>query len=321
MPENESPIRLFAGSASQEFVSKMCGFLGIEMGKSQAITYTEGNTYVKIHEKVRGQNVYIVQSVALNPNQDFMELLFWIDAFKRASAKSVTAIIPYFSYAKADKKDEPRVSIRARVCADCLESVGVDRILTMDLHSPQIQGFFKKPVDHLSAIPVLAKEVKTLGLDDLVVVSPDAGFTKNARLYAGLLKTPFAIGDKIRREIGEKAEVLEIIGSVGGKNALLVDDFSITCNTLSSAARQLIAHGAKHVYACVSHFLLNEKGLKTLENSPIEKLLVTDTVENPNILNHPRIDVVSVAHIFADAVKAIHNEDSLGSLLDHYNKL
>jgi len=197
----------------------------------------------------------------------------------------------------------------------------VDRILTMDLHSPQIQGFFKKPVDHLSAIPVLAKEVKTLGIDNLVVVSPDAGFTKNARQYSGILKAPLAIGDKIRRNIDEKAEVLEIIGSVKGKNALLVDDFSITCNTLSSAAKQLIAHGANQVYACISHSLLDAKGIKTLEDSPIEKLLVTDTVENPHILNHPRIDVVSVAHIFADAVKTIHYEESLGSLLDSYNKL
>ncbi len=321
MPDHETPIRLFAGSASQEFVLRMCSFLGIEMGRSQAISFSEGNTYVKIHEKVRGQDVYIVQSVALNPNQEFMELLFWIDAFKRASARSVTAIIPYFSYAKADKKDEPRVSIRARVCADCLETVGVDRILTMDLHSPQIQGFFKKPVDHLSAIPVLAREVKSLGIEDLVVVSPDAGFTKNARLYAGLLGAPYAIGDKIRREVGEKAEVLEIIGSVEGKNALLVDDFSLTCNTLSSAASQLIAHGAKSVYACISHSLLDEKGLKTLEASPIEKLLITDTVENAHVRNHPRIDLVSVAHIFADAVSAIHHEESLGALLERYNAL
>ena len=321
MSDHDSPIRLFSGSSSQEFVSKICGFLNIEMGKSQAINFTEGNTYVKIHEKVRGQNVYVVQSIATNPNQDFMELLFWIDAFKRASAKSVTAILPYFSYAKADKKDEPRVSIRARVCADCLETVGVDRILTMDLHSPQIQGFFKKPVDHLSAIPVLSKEVKCLGLDNLVVVSPDAGFTKNARQYASILKTPLAIGDKIRKNNDEKAEVLEIIGSVEGKNAMLVDDFSITCNTLSSAAKQLIAHGAKRVFACISHCLLDEKGIKTLEDSPIEKLLTTDTVENKLIVGHPKIDIVSVAHIFADAVKTIHYEESLGGMLDRYNKL
>ena len=319
MNNEDKPLRIFSGSASIEFTNKMCAYLKIDAGRSEALTYREGNTFVKVHEKVRGKDIYIVQSIAVHPNEEFMELLFWIDAFKRASAKSVTAIIPYFSYAKGDKKDEPRVSIRARVCADCLEAIGVDRILTMDLHSPQIQGFFKKPVDHLSAIPILSKYILAKKIPNLVVVSPDAGFAKNARQYASLFNSPFAIGDKIRRGNDEKAEVLEIIGDVKGRNAVIVDDFSITCNTLVSAANNLKTLGAKRIFACVSHTLLDEKGIESLENSPIEELVVTDTVDNKRIIGHSKIKVVSVTRFFADAVRTIHNEESLGQLLDSYS--
>ena len=318
MTNDDRPIMLFSGSSSKTFVAKMCKHLNVEIGNAEVITYSEGNTFVKILEKVRGKDVYVGQSIAVKPNEYFMELLFWIDAFKRASAKSVTAIIPFFCYAKGDKKDEPRVSIRARVCADCLEAVGVDRILTMDLHSPQIQGFFKKPVDHLSAIPILAREIELMDLDSIVVVSPDAGFTKNARIYARLLNAPLAVGDKIRRSNDENAEVLEIIGDVQGKTAILVDDFSITCNTLVSAAKLIKAHGAKRVYACISHALLSESGVDRLEKSEIEKLVVTDTIDNPNVITSKKIHVVSVSKIFADAVKTIHYEESLGQLLDKY---
>ena len=317
--ENEKyQIQLFSGTSSATFGKKMCEFLQIQPGLSQTKVYPDGNTFVKIHEKVRGKDIYIVQSIAIHPNDDFMELLFWIDAFKRASAKSVTAIIPYFGYAKADKKDEPRVSIRARVCADCLGTVGIDRILTMDLHSPQFQGFFKKPVDHLSAIPILARQISSMGLPDIVIVSPDAGFTKNARIYSTILNSPIAIGEKIRTGSGDVAEVLEIIGDVKGKTAIIVDDFSTTCNTLASAASLLLKHGAKKVYACISHSLLNDEGVKTLEESVIEKLIVTDTVDNPFIAGCSKIKVVSVTQIFAEAVSTIHNEESLGQLLEKY---
>ncbi len=318
MAYEERPIQIFAGSASIEFVNNMCKHLKIDPGQSHVITFREGNTFVKIREKVRGKDIYIVQSIAVHPNDEFMELLFWIDAFKRASAKSVTAIIPYFSYAKGDKKDEPRVSIRARVCADCLEITGIDRLLTMDLHSPQIQGFFKKPVDHLSAIPLLSRYIKEKELDNLVIVSPDAGFAKNARQYASFLNSPVAIGDKLRRANDEKAEVLEIIGDIKGRNAILVDDFTITCNTLVSAAFKLKSQGAERIFACVSHALLDEQGIATLENSPIEQLVTTDTVENSKVMNHPKIKIITATQIFAEAVRAIHNEDSLGELLDHY---
>jgi len=324
MVNEEIGIKIFAGSSSINFAEKMCRHLGIEVGKSQTITFSEGNTFVKILEKVRDKDVYIVQTVGLKPNDDFMELLFLIDAFKRASAGSITAIIPYFSYAKGDKKDEHRVSIRARVCADCLEITGVDRIITMDLHSPQIQGFFKKPVDHLYGMFPLCNYLRSKNIENMVVVSPDAGFAKNARNYANLLNAPVAIGDKTRYFHDENAEVLGIIGDVRGKNAVIVDDFTISCGTLIETARVLKSYGAEKIYACVSHALLKDKGLKALEESPIEELVITDTVENTKAFTHPKIKVVSVAGLFADAVRIIHNKESLSRLFEinstHYDK-
>lgn len=319
MLAEEIGIKIFAGSSSVNFAEKMCKHLGTEVGKSQTITFSEGNTFVKILEKVRDKDVYIVQTIGVKPNDDFMELLFLIDAFKRASAGSITAIIPYFSYAKGDKKDEPRVSIRARVCADCLEITGVDRIITMDLHSPQIQGFFKKPVDHLYGMSTLCEYLHSMNIKDPVVVSPDAGFAKTARNYANLLKAPVAIGDKTRLFHDENAEVLGLIGDVRGKNAIIVDDFTISCGTLIDTARVLKEHGAVKIYACVSHALLGDKGLKALEESPIEKLVITDTVENPKAFAHPKVTVVSVTSLFANAVKIIHNKESLSRLFDEMN--
>jgi len=309
-------VKVFAGSSSINFAKNMCKYLDADLGKSQMIKFSDGNIFVKILEKVRDKDVFIVQTVGLSPNDDFMELIFWIDAFKRSSASSVTVIIPYFSYAKGDKKDEPRVSIRARVCADCLEAAGVDRIITMDLHSPQIQGFFKKPVDHLYGMPILCDYIKSRNLDNTVIVSPDVGFAKNARKYATALNAPVAICDKTRRGHDENAEILEIIGDVKGKNAIIVDDFAVSCGTLTNTARALKEHGAEKIYACVTHALLSDNGLKALENSFIEQLVITDTVENQKVFNHPKVKVVSVAPLFAQAVKIIHNKDSLSQLFE-----
>ncbi|NLO48317.1 MAG: ribose-phosphate diphosphokinase [Clostridiales bacterium] len=314
-------ISIFAGRTSRGFARKICGYLGTELGRGETIRFSDGNTFVKILEKVRDKDVYVIETIGLNPNDEFMELLFWIDAFKRASASSVTAIIPYFGYAKGDKKDEPRVSIRARVCADCLEITGVDRIITMDLHSPQIQGFFKKPVDHLYGMPTLCAYIKSKKISDLVVVSPDAGFAKNARKFATALKTSVAIGDKTRSGHDEKAEILEIIGDVRGKNALIVDDFTISCGTLANTAHMLKACGAKTIYACVTHALLNERGCKALEDSGIVELITTDTVENALTQHHPHVKTVSVAPLFAEAIKIIHNKDSLSQLFDGFDSM
>ncbi|CAK7086204.1 ribose-phosphate diphosphokinase [uncultured Tissierella sp.] len=311
-----SEIKIFSGSSSRNFAQSICDYIGVELGKSEVITFSEGNTFVRIGETVRDKDVYLVQSIGLNPNDEFVEILFWMDAFKRASASSVTAIMPYFSYAKGDKKDEPRVSIRARVCAESIELAGADRIVTMDLHSPQIQGFFKKPVDNLIALPVLCEYIKNMDIDNYVIVSPDAGYAKQAREFSRHLGVSTVIGDKTRKAHDEKAKVLELIGDVKDKNAIIVDDFSISGGTLVELAGFLKERGAKKIFACLSHILLNSKGVEKIENSPIEKVISTDTVINPYVQDSSKVEIVSVAPLFAEAIIRIHNRDSLSILFE-----
>lgn len=315
-------IRIFAGSASVKFVNKMCEYLGSPVGDNTTHVFSEGNTFVRINECIRDKDVYLVQTIGLNPNNEFMELLFYIDAFKRASANSVSVIMPYFSYAKGDKKDEPRVSIRARVCADALEMAGADRVLTMDLHTAQVQGFFSKPVDHLYAQPLLAAYARHAGIldENTVVVSPDAGSAKRARSLADELGCPVAIGDKMRVGHDENAKVLEIIGDVKGKNCIVVDDFTISGGTLIDVAHGLKDKGAKKIYAFLSHVVLQEKGVKRLEESPIEMLVSTDTVDCPAVEGSSKIRIISAAPLFAEAVKAIHDRGPVSNLFDHTPK-
>lgn len=316
MPESKNDITIFAGSSGRQFARRMCDYLNIPLGKSEVLTFSDGNIFVKVGENVRSKDVYLVLPIALNPNDEFTELLFWMDAFKRASVNSVTAIIPYFGYAKGDKKDEPRVSIRARVCAECIELAGADRVMTMDLHSPQIQGFFKKPVDHLYALQVLAEHVKRMDYRDFVVVSPDSGFTKNARKFANCLGAPLAIADKMRTSHDENAEVLQLIGDVQGKNTLVVDDFSISGGTLISLANLLKERGANTIVTCLSHVLLNEQAVKKIEASRIDLLVSTDSVENPHVRDSSKIDIVSVSPLFAEAVARINRKDSISELFE-----
>ncbi len=310
-----SNIKIFAGSTGVSFAKKMCKYLGAEIGASEVIRFSDGNVFIRIKETVRDKDVYVVLPIGLDPNNEFVEILFWMDAFKRASANSVTAIIPYFGYAKGDKKDEPRVSIRARVCADCIEMAGADRIITMDLHSPQVQGFFRKPVDHLLSLPILCEYIKATDImEDLVVVSPDAGFAKTARKYADYLGVNVAIGDKTRTSHDEKAEILELIGNVEGKNCVIVDDFTISGGTLIDVAHMLKKRGAKRVVACLGHVMLREKGVKAITESPIEYVISTDSVENPYIMGKPKFSIVSVAPLFAEAVYRIHERESVSAL-------
>lgn len=307
-------IKVFSGSTGEEFAMRMCKDLGIKVGKSKVITFTEGNIYVKVEETVRGMDVFLVQSIGLNPNNEFTEILFWMDAFKRASAKSVTLIMPYFSYAKGDKKDEPRVSIRGRVCAECIELAGSDRVVTMDLHSPQIQGFFKKPVDNLVAMPIFCEYIKSLEIEDMIIVSPDSGYAKEARDYANYLDVPLAIGDKERITHDENASIVEIVGDVSGKNAVIVDDFSISGGSLCNLAAELKNRGAKKIIACISHILLNDKGVQRLMDSDIETLVSTDTVDNPYIADCDKIKIISVAPLFAETIWRIKTGESVSSL-------
>ncbi|TMC91423.1 MAG: ribose-phosphate pyrophosphokinase [Chloroflexi bacterium] len=305
---------VFAGSGSRKLTARICDYLRIPQGKNETLHFSDGNTFVRILENVRGRRVYLVQSTVFPANDNFIELLFWVDAFKRAGAETVTVIIPYFSYAKGDKKDEPRVSIRARVCADAIEAAGADRVVTMDLHAPQIQGFFHLPVDNLYALPVVVDRILSKGLEDIIVVSPDVGFAKQARRYASLLGTSMAIADKERIAHDEKASILQIIGNVKGKTAVVVDDFTITCGTLTRVSETLIEQGAKAVYAVVTHGVLTEGSVERIDKSPIKQLLITDTVENQPVTFSPKIEVVSVASLFAEAIKRIHNRESISEM-------
>lgn len=315
---NDDPMMVFAGSGSLRLTARICQYLQIEQGKNETIRFSEGNIFVRIQENVRGRHAYIVQSTVFPTNDNFVELLFWIDAFKRAGAATVTVLIPYFSYAKGDKKDEPRVSIRARVCADAIEVAGADRVVTMDLHAPQIQGFFHRPVDNLYALPILCERIISLQLQDMVIVSPDVGFAKQARHYASCLDVSIAIADKERRDHDEKANVLQIIGDVRNKTAVIVDDFTISGGTLASVAAMLVKYGAREVYAAVTHGVLTGDAVERIDNSPIKRLFFTDTVENQPVQFSEKIEVVSVASLFGEAIKRIHNRESISEMFREY---
>jgi ribose-phosphate pyrophosphokinase len=311
MPEE---LLLFAGSASRKLGGAISDYLDCPLGASETLKFSEGNLFVRVLENVRGRDVYIVQATGFPANDNFMELLFWIDAFKRASAASVTAVMPYFSYAKGDKKDEPRVSIRARVCADAIEAAGVDRVITLDLHAPQVQGFFKVPVDDLYALPVLCDAIVAEGLSDLVVVAPDAGFAKKARQWSERLRAPLAIADKRRVDHSESAEIMDLIGNVEGRTALIVDDFTISAGTLVDASRILLERGAASVYAVVSHGLLTESAVERLDASPIQRLFMTDSVETRPTSLSPKVELVSVAGLFGEAIRRIAHRESVSVL-------
>ncbi len=259
----------------------------------------------------------MIQGTEYPVNDNFMELLFWIDAFKRASASQVTAVIPFFSYAKGDKKDEPRVSIRARVCADCIEAAGADRVLTMDLHSPQIQGFFKIPVDHLYATPILVDYFLRKKIPDLVIASPDVGFGKQASRFAMLMNdAPVVFGNKTRRAHDEHAELLNVIGDVAGKNVLIVDDFTISGGTLIEMATACKIRGARDIYACVTHGVFSKGSAAKIARSPIKELVITDTIGYRFEPLAPCVKVVSVTGLFSDAILSIHRRESVSRLFD-----
>jgi ribose-phosphate pyrophosphokinase len=307
---------VFAGSGSPRLTASICHELGVEVGASEVVRFSEGTLFVRVLENVRGRSVYVVQSTVFPTNASFMELLFWIDAFSRASADSVTVVIPYFSYAKGDKKDEPRVSIRARVCADAIEAAGADRVVTLDLHAPQIQGFFRVPVDDLYAMPYLCRAIERENLGHPVVVSPDAGFAKRARRFADRLGAPLAIADKIREGHGQTAELVEIIGEVADRDAIVVDDFTISAGTLVEAAEQLVARGARSVIAAVTHGVFAEGSMERLDSSPIERLIVTDSIETQPVELSEKVTVISVAPLFAEAISRIHRRESISVLFE-----
>lgn len=309
----DEPV-VVSGSGSPRLAAAICSELGVAPADGEARHFGEGTIFVRVLENVRGRHVYVVQSTVYPTNDNVVELLFWLDACRRASAASVTAVVPYFSYGKGDKKDEPRVSIRARVIADAIEAAGADRVVTMDLHAPQIQGFFRVPVDDLYAMPYLCDAIRAVGLVDLVVVSPDAGYAKMARRFAHRLDAGFALADKSRPGHGEDVEVFDVIGDVSGRDAVLVDDFIATGGTLVEAAEKLVERGARSVWAAGSHGLFSGGAAARFAAGPIERVIVTDSVENhPQPLGE-RVQVVSVAPLFAEAIRRIHGRESISVL-------
>ena len=312
----DGEIAIIGGTGSPKLAGAICEALGLRQGGSEVLRFPEGNLFVRINENVRGRDVYIVQSTAFPAGDNLLELLFWIDAAKRASAASVTAVVPYFSYAKGDKKDEPRVSIRARVCADAIEAAGADRVVTMDLHAPQIQGFFRVPVDDLYAAPLLCRAASRLGLDRPVVVSPDTGFAKKAGQFARRLDAPLAVACKQRLDHDGTVVISHVIGDVRGRSALIVDDFTISGGTLVKVAEKLLADGATDVVAAATHGVFTQACMDRLDASVIRRLLVTDTIETQPARPSAKVEVVSVAPLLAEAVRRIHACESISVLFD-----
>ena len=307
-------MKIFSGTANEPLARAICKSIGTELGKITVTPFPDGETFVKVDENVRGEDIYIIQPTSPPTNHNLMELFIMVDAFRRASAMRITAVMPFYGYARQDRKDQPRVPITAKLVANLLVASGVSRVLTMDLHAQQIQGFFDIPVDHLYAAPVMYEYLKKKQLKDLVVVSPDAGGIKMAHAYAQTLETDLAIVAK-RRKSATEVESMAVIGEIEGKNVLLVDDLTETAGTLSSAAAILKTKGAKQVYACVSHALLNDQGIERLKNSGIDELITTDTVQRPAI-DGVKITTLSVAGLLGEAIKRIHNNSSVNSLFE-----
>src|SRR3954462_4486776 len=311
---DDDPL-VFAGSGSPRLTAAICRELGVAVAPGEVIRFSEGTLFVRVLENVRGRSAYVVQSTVFPTNDNIMELLFWIDALRRASAESVTAIVPYFSYGKGDKKDEPRVSIRASVCADAIEAAGVDRVVTMDLHAPQIQGFFGGPVDDLYAMPYLVEAVRREALESPVVVAPDAGAAKRARRFARALGAPIAIADKERTGHDERSEVLELVGDVEGHDVVIVDDIVFTGGTLVDASRILTERGARRIIVAVTHGVFSG-GRDALEACPIDVIYSTDTIEARADPPPAKLRTVSLAPLFAEAIGRIHQCESISSLFD-----
>jgi ribose-phosphate pyrophosphokinase len=292
----------------------ICRYLGIELGKCTVEPFPDGETFVKIEENVRGEDVFLVQSTSPPTNHHLMEMFILMDALRRSSASRITAVLPFYGYARQDRKDQPRVPITAKLVANLLVAAGANRVLTMDLHAQQIQGFFDIPVDHLYAAPVVYEYLKSKQIVDLVVVSPDVGGLKMAHAYSQVLEGGLAIVAKRRRNASE-IESMTVIGDIRGKNVLIVDDLTETAGTLQAAAEVLKKKGAKAILACVSHALLNDLGVERLQKSNIDELITTDSVQRPPIKG-VNITTLSVAGLLGEAIQRIHSNLSVTSLFE-----
>ena len=307
-------MKIFSGTANQPLARAICQSIGMELGKISITSFPDGETFVKIEENVRGEDVFLVQPTSPPTNHNLMELFIMMDALRRASAHRITAVLPFYGYARQDRKDQPRVPITAKLVANLLVAAGANRILAMDLHAQQIQGFFDIPVDHLYAAPVMYEYLRRKKLTDLVVVSPDVGGLKMAHAYSQTLDASLAIVAK-RRKSATEVESMAVIGDIKGKNVLMVDDLTETAGTLTSAAALLKKKGAKTILACVSHAILNEQGIERLRKSSIDELITTDTVQRPPI-DGVKITTLSVANLLGEAIKRINTNSSVTSLFE-----
>ena len=309
-------IAVFSGNAHTELAKNICNYLKVNLSDVFVGRFSEGEIRVKINENIRGKDIFVVQPTCPPVNDNLMELLIMIDALKRASAKRITAVIPYFGYARQDRKDQPRVPITAKLVANLLTVAGTDRILAMDLHAGQIQGFFDIPVDHLFAIRVFAEYFEKTKSKNLVIVSPDVGGIKLARAYAKRLQASLAIIDK-RRISPEKTEVMHILGEVEGMDAIIVDDLIATGSSMIEAVETLKQAKAKSICAAISHGVLSGPAMERIDKcKDLDKLIITDSIPLDDHKKHARIEVLSVASLLGEAIKRIHNEESVSSLFD-----
>jgi len=307
-------LKIFGGNANPALAQEICDFLGVGLSAAEVRTFSDGEIFVEIGENVRGCDVYIIQPTCPPVNDSLMELVIMVDAIRRASARRITAVVPYYGYARQDRKVAPRVPITAKVVAEMMMVVGVRRVLAMDLHAGQIQGFFNIPVDHLYAAPVLVKYIREELDDNIIMVSPDAGGVERTRAYAKRLDADLAIIDK-RRERANVAQAMNVIGDVRGKKAVLIDDMVDTAGTLCAAADILMKSGASEVYACCSHGVLSGPAIERLEKSQIKQLVVTNSVPLRGAARDcKKIKVLSVAPLLGEAIKRIHLDDSVSSL-------
>lgn len=312
---NESYFKVLTLNSNPELAHEIVEHIGVEMGKSTSKTFSDGEIQINIEESVRGYDVYVIQSTCEPVNDNLMELLIMIDALKRASAKTINVVIPYYGYARQDRKARAREPITAKLVANLIEKAGATRIITCDLHATQIQGFFDIPVDQLLGVPILADHFETQNLEDIVVVSPDHGGVTRARKMADRLKAPIAIIDK-RRPRPNVAEVMNIVGNVEGKTCILVDDIIDTAGTITLAANALIESGAKKVYACCTHPVLSGPAIERIQNSKIEKLVILNTIPLPEEKKIDKIVQLSVAELMAEAIVRVQNKMSVSKLFD-----
>jgi len=307
-------LRIFSGNANPDLASEICQSLDMDLGKLMIEEFSDGEVYMQFGENVRGADVFLIQPTCTPVDHHLMELLFMIDAAKRSSADRITAVLPYYGYARQDRKDKPRVPISAKLVASLLERAGADRIMALDLHAAQIQGFFDVPVDHLFAAPVMIDYFKPLNIPDLAVISPDPGGVERARAFAKRLNAPLAIIDK-RREKPNVAEVMNVVGEVEGRNCLMVDDLIDTAGTLVKGAEALLEQGAKSVSACATHAVLSGPALERIEESPLKEVVFTNSIPLSEAARQSsKIKSLSVAPLLARAIQSIHEETSVSIL-------